>query len=103
MKIVDQAGFNSALQGNNPVLVDFFAEWCGPCKMLAPILEKLSSEYAGKVDIIKVDIDEEGELAQKYGIQSIPTLVVFKGGEEADRVIGFQSEDNLKQLLDKNS
>lgn len=103
MKIVDQAGFNSALQGNNPVLVDFFAEWCGPCKMLAPILEKLSSEYEGKVDIIKVDIDEEGELAQKYGIQSIPTLVVFKGGEEADRVIGFQSEDNLKQLLDKNS
>jgi thioredoxin 1 len=87
-------------ESDKPVVVDFSAEWCGPCKMLSPILEELAGEYSGKTDIIKVDIDESQDLAQQYGIVSVPTLVFFKNGDEVDRVIGFQSKDVLMQKLD---
>ena len=88
------------LKSDIPVLVDFYAEWCGPCKMLAPLIEELATKYEGKWKIGKCDVDNAPQTAQKYGIQSIPTLIVFKKGEEVDRMVGFQSKEALKAKLE---
>ncbi|MFH1533570.1 MAG: thioredoxin [Nitrospirota bacterium] len=88
------------LKSDVPVLVDFFAEWCGPCKMLGPIVEELTGEYEGKVKIGKLDVDASPTVAGKYGVQSIPTLIFFKGGEAVDKLMGFQSKEALKAKLD---
>ena len=84
-----------------PVLVDFNATWCGPCKMLAPTIEKLSGEYEGKAKIVALDIDENGDVAAKYGVMSIPTLIVFKGGEVVNRSVGLMPEAKVKALIDE--
>ena len=84
-----------------PVLVDFWAEWCGPCKMIAPILDELASEYDGKAKVAKVNIDEQPSLAAKHGIRAIPTLLVFKNGEVADQLVGLRSKRDLKASLDR--
>ena len=81
-------------------MVDFYAPWCGPCKMMAPVIEKLAKEYDGKVKIAKLDVDDNTDTATKYEVQSIPTIVFFKDGEVADKLIGFQSEENLREKLD---
>lgn len=96
MQPVTQAEFAQKVSGTIPLAVDFFAEWCGPCKMLSPVIESLAPEFAGKLDIVKVDIDAEQELAQKYGVTSIPTIVFFKDGQEAGRMVGFQSKESLQ-------
>ena len=83
------------------VLVDFFATWCGPCKMLAPVIEELAGEYEGKVKIGKLDVDDNPEAAGKFGVQSIPTIIIFKDGQEVDKMMGFQSKEVLKEHLDK--
>ncbi|PLR98077.1 thioredoxin [Bacillus sp. T33-2] len=88
--------------GSGVVLVDFWAPWCGPCKMIAPVLEELDSEIGDKVKIVKVDVDENQETAAKFGIMSIPTLLVLKDGEVVDKVIGFQPKDALSGLLSKH-
>ena len=84
------------------VLVDFFATWCGPCKMLTPVLEQLSEEMADKVTIVKVDVDELGDIAARYRIMSIPTLFLFKDGELKEKVVGFQPKPALAKLIERN-
>jgi thioredoxin 1 len=85
-----------------PILVDFWAEWCGPCRMVAPVLEKLAEEYAGKARVGKVNVDEHTGLAAKFGVQSIPTLLLFKGGKVVEQFIGATSRDVLAKIIDKH-
>ncbi len=85
-----------------PILVDFWAEWCGPCRMVTPVLEKLADEYAGKARVGKVNVDEHSGLAAKFGVQSIPTLLLFKEGKVVEQFIGATSRDVLAELLDKH-
>lgn len=85
------------------VLADFWAPWCGPCKMIAPVLEELDSELGETVKIVKIDVDENQETAGKFGVMSIPTLIVLKDGEVVDKVVGFQPKEALSELLAKHS
>lgn len=93
---------NEVLKSETPVLVDFFATWCGPCKMLSPVLEQVADETQ-KAKILKVDIDEGMEIAEKYGIMSVPTLILFKEGKEVTRELGFRQKKQIIDLIDKNA
>ncbi|WP_353893809.1 thioredoxin [Proteinivorax hydrogeniformans] len=90
------------LQNDKPVLVDFYADWCGPCKMLAPVIDEVATEYEGKVKIVKVNVDENQDLAGEYGVMSIPTLVFFKNGEAVDNVGGFMPKKQLTAKIEEN-
>lgn len=103
-KQVTQQSFNQeVLQSSVPVLVDFFADWCGPCRMLSPTLERLSSEFAGRVKIVKVNVDTEPELASQFQVSSIPTLVFVAGGKLVTRTTGLPSESGLRNALNQLS
>lgn len=91
---------NEVLKSEIPVLLDFFATWCGPCKMLSPILEEIAKENAGKIKVCKVDVDEEGELASAFRVQSIPTLVAFKDGKAINMAVGYRKKEDLLAMFD---
>ncbi len=98
----DMASFDSdVLKSNKPVLVDFWAEWCGPCRTLGPVLDEVASEIGEKAVIYKVNVDENGELAQKYGIRGIPTMIFFKNGEAAKTLVGVQPKEEIKKTLEE--
>lgn len=99
--LIDSNFEQEVLKSATPVLVDFWAEWCGPCKMIAPILDELATEYDGKARIAKVNIDDAQELAGRYRISSIPTLLFFKGGQVVDQVVGLRSKKDFKAKLDQ--
>ena len=90
------------LKSEKPVLVDFYADWCGPCKMMSPVIDKLAEEFDGKIKVGKVNVDENGDLAVRYGIMSIPNMVFFKNGEVADRVVGAIPKPAMKEKFEKN-
>ncbi len=100
LKVSDDSFAVDVLQAAGPVLVDFWAEWCGPCKMIAPILDDVAQEYQGKVTIAKVNIDHNPNTAPKYGIRGIPTLLLFKDGQVVDSKVGALSRTQLKEFLD---
>ena len=100
MKVIKQAEFEELKKQPGVLVVDFFATWCGPCKMLSPVLEEVAEELAGKAAIVKVDVDESGELASSYGIMSVPTLIVFKDGEAVEMSTGFQPKEQLKAMIE---
>ncbi len=100
---VGEADFDElVLKSELPVLVDFWASWCGPCKMVAPVLEELAADYGGKVKVLKVNVDENPDTASRYSIMSIPTMILFKNGEPIQTLIGFRNKEELKGIIDPN-
>lgn len=97
---ITDANFEQIIASDKPVLIDFWAEWCGPCKMIGPVVEELAAEYEGKAVVGKVDVDNNPGVSAKFGIRSIPTLLVFKGGEIVDKQIGAVPKNVLSQKLD---
>ena len=100
-KMFTAADFDTEVLGSDkPVLVDFFATWCGPCKMMAPAVEKLAEEYEGKAVIGQLDVEESMDIAGRYGVMNVPTLILFKDGRAVERKVGLQSASDLRKLLD---
>lgn len=103
MKHFKTAEFNAEVEAAPLAMVDFWADWCGPCKMLSPVIEEIAAQYEGKALVGKVNVDEEPTLAQQFGVMSIPTIVFLKNGREFDRKVGVMPGDVFTGVLDKNS
>lgn len=100
-EVTDATFEQEVLRSNLPVLVDFWAVWCGPCKMLEPTVEAIAAEYAGKAIVARLNVDDNPETAGRYGIKGIPTLILFKEGEERDRIIGVTPKDKIARMIDQ--
>ena len=100
---VSDSNFEQDVLGaEQPVLVDFWAEWCAPCRMLAPTVDAVAEKYAGSARVVKLNVDHNPAVSQKYGIKGIPTLILFKGGREEERIVGATSKDAISRLIDKH-
>lgn len=102
LKHFTMESFEQAVAGDKPVLVDFFAVWCGPCRMIAPSVEQLAAEYEGRAVVGKVDVDEVPQLAQRFGVKSIPTLVVLKGGKVVEQAVGARGKADIAAMIDRH-
>lgn len=101
LNVTDENFESEVLQSDIPVIVDFFAEWCGPCKMMGPIFEEVGAKYEGKVKFVKLNVDEAKETAMKYGVMSIPTVITYKAGEVVETLVGLQDEDTLAEKAEQ--
>ena len=101
-EVSDSSFEQDVLGADQPVLVDFWAEWCAPCRMLAPTVDSVAEKYAGRARVVKLNVDFNPNVSQKYGIKGIPTLILFKGGKEEERVVGATSKEAISRLLDKH-
>jgi thioredoxin 1 len=97
---ITDAAFESEIRGDTPVLVDFWAEWCGPCRMVAPVLEQIAVEQTGKLKIVKLNVDENQETPMQFGVTGIPTMILFKDGEMLERIVGFMPKPQLLKRLE---
>jgi len=102
LDLTDQSFKKEVLESDIPVLVDFWATWCGPCKMIAPVIDELAKEFAGKIKIGKVNVDENSQVATRYGVMSIPTLIFFKNGKVNEQVVGALNKAGLKKKIEDN-
>lgn len=102
-EVTDTNFENDVLQSDQPVLVDFWAAWCAPCRMLAPTVEGIAEKYAGAAKVAKLNVDENPAISQRFGIKGIPTLILFKNGKEEERVVGAASKDAISRMIDKHT
>ncbi|MBW4654311.1 MAG: thioredoxin [Kaiparowitsia implicata GSE-PSE-MK54-09C] len=102
LSVTDSTFKQEVLDNDVPVLVDFWAPWCGPCRMVAPVVDEIADQYAGQVKVVKVNTDENPSIASQYGIRSIPTLMIFKGGQRVDMVVGAVPKSTLASTLEKH-
>jgi len=100
MHVSDETFGKEVLQSSQPVLVDFYADWCGPCRAIAPVVEEIAAELTTKLKVVKLDVDQNQETAMQYGVQSIPTLLIFKNGKEVERLIGYMSKSKLLSKIE---
>ncbi len=98
--VSDDTFEKEVLQSSQPVLVDFYADWCGPCRAIAPIVEEIARELSDRLKVVKLDVDQNPETAMQYGVQSIPTLIIFKDGKEVERLIGYMSKAKLMSKIE---
>ncbi len=99
--VSDSTFEKEVLQAQQAVLVDFWAAWCGPCKMIAPVIDEIADEYAGKIKVAKLNVDDNPQTSAQYGVMSIPTLIIYKNGDEVERIIGFKTKKELDSILEK--
>lgn len=99
MRVINAKEFDEVIKSKKVVLVDFFATWCGPCRMLSPVLEEVLEESKGEFDIVKVDVDESYDLAKKFGVMSVPTMIIFQEGTETDKMIGYRQKDDILEAI----
>jgi thioredoxin 1 len=102
-EVTDSSFENEVLQSKKPVLVDFWAEWCGPCRMLAPTIEAIADQYSESAAVVKLNVDDNPSTSEAYGIRSIPTLIVFSEGKEVERVIGATSKESISRMIEKST
>ncbi|MDQ6653423.1 MAG: thioredoxin [Acidobacteriota bacterium] len=102
MYVTDSSFEKEVLQSNKPVLVDFWAEWCAPCRMLAPTIDAIAEQFGGNAGVVKVNVDENTSTAQRYGIKGIPTLILFSAGKEVERVVGATSKESISRMIEKH-